>query len=148
MVHNDIRTNNLNKKGSQKGFTLIEVVIVVTIIGILAMIGIPSYQDSVRSGKRADAKGVLMGAANSMERYFTSNSNYTGATAGSDGVPDQSPETGSANYTISVNVTAPSSYILTAAPVAGRGLDGDGNLTLSSTGARTWGAKNCWESNC
>ena len=148
MVHNGIHTNNHHRKISQKGFTLVELVIVVTIIGILAMIGIPSYQDSVRSGKRADAKGVLMGAANSMERFFTSNGNYTGAVEGSNGVADQAPETGAANYDISVNVDTPSSYTLTATPVAGRGMDGDGTLTLSSTGARTWGAKNCWENNC
>jgi type IV pilus assembly protein PilE len=148
MINGNIFTTSTITKSQQKGFTLVELLIVVTIVGILAMIGIPSYQDSVRSGKRADAKGVLMGAANSMERYFTSNSNYTGAVEGSNGVADQAPETGAANYRIAVNVDTPSSYILTATPVAGRGMDGDGNLTLSSTGARTWGANNCWEKTC
>ena len=54
-----------------KGFTLIELMIAVAIVGILAGIAYPSYQDSVRKSRRADAQGALLGFANAMERYFT-----------------------------------------------------------------------------
>ena len=65
-----------------KGFTLIELMIAVAIVGILAGIAYPSYQDSVRKSRRADAKGALLGFANAMERYFTENNSYLGAGAG------------------------------------------------------------------
>ena len=53
-----------------KGFSLIELMIAVAIVGILAGIAYPSYQESVRDSRRADAKGALLGFANSMERFL------------------------------------------------------------------------------
>ncbi|MFI3186333.1 MAG: prepilin-type N-terminal cleavage/methylation domain-containing protein, partial [Methylococcaceae bacterium] len=58
-------------KQSQAGFTLIELMVTVAIVGILAAIAYPSYQDSVRKSRRADASGALLGLANAMERHFT-----------------------------------------------------------------------------
>jgi type IV pilus assembly protein PilE len=60
----------------QKGFTLIEVMIVVVIVAILAAVAIPSYQDSVRKTRRADAKEGLMRIAALQERYFFTNNRY------------------------------------------------------------------------
>ena len=147
MINNGIFTNSQQTISQQKGFTLIELMIVIVIVGILASIALPAYQDSIRSSKRADGKGMVMNAANAMERYFTSNSSYTGAVAGSSGIPDQSPATGTANYTIAVAITGGgSSYTLTATAV--NGMAGDGDLTLDSAGRRTWGSNNCWEYSC
>ena len=64
---------------SQKAFTLIELMVVVAIIGIMAGIAYPNYQDSVTRSRRADAKGVLLNFANAMERYFTENNTYCDA---------------------------------------------------------------------
>ena len=63
----------------QQAFTLIELMIVVAIIGILASIAYPNYQDSVKKSRRADAKAALLGLANAMERYYTENNTYLGA---------------------------------------------------------------------
>jgi type IV pilus assembly protein PilE len=60
----------------QHGFTLIEVMIVVVIVAILAAVAIPSYQDSVRKTRRADAKEALMRIAALQERYFFTNNRY------------------------------------------------------------------------
>lgn len=60
----------------QRGFTLIEVMIVVVIVAILAAVAIPSYQDSVRKTRRADAKEALMRIAALQERYFFTNNRY------------------------------------------------------------------------
>lgn len=60
----------------QKGFTLIEVMIVVVIVAILAAVAIPSYQDSVRKTRRADAKEALTRIAALQERYFFTNNSY------------------------------------------------------------------------
>ncbi len=62
---------------NQRGFTLIEVMIVVVIIAILAMIAYPSYQSQVRKTRRADAKSALTTAAAAQERWFTENSQYS-----------------------------------------------------------------------
>ena len=147
MINCDIYMGSQRTKSSQNGFTLIELMIVIAIVGILASIALPAYQDSVKSGKRADAKGVLMNSANAMERYFTSNSSYTGATPGSNGVPTQSPLTGTANYNITLLITGlGSGYTLTATAV--NSMSGDGNFTLKATGARTSSAGSCWEKTC
>jgi type IV pilus assembly protein PilE len=65
-------------KARARGFTLIEMMITVAIIGILASIAYPAYQDYVRRAARADAKAVLMETAQFMERHFTTNNAYTG----------------------------------------------------------------------
>lgn len=68
----------MNRSGKrQSGFTLIEVMIVVAIVGILAAIAYPSYQEIVRQTRRADAYSALMDIMARQERYFTDNNSYT-----------------------------------------------------------------------
>ncbi|MHB9101711.1 MAG: type IV pilin protein [Sulfuricella sp.] len=130
------------------GFTLIELMITVAVIGILAAIAYPSYQDSIRKSRRADAKSALLNAAQSMEKFYTENSKYTGATVGTV-VPASSTD---GYYTLSFSV-APSAaaYTLQAAPTTkgNQGADKCGNFTLSSTGVKgvnsgTLGVADCW----
>lgn len=65
------------KLKKSKGFTLIELMIVVAIIGILAAVAFPAYQDSVRKGKRSDGQAALMDIMAKQERYYTDNNTYT-----------------------------------------------------------------------
>lgn len=92
-----------------KGFTLIELMIVVAVIGILAAIAYPAYLNHVNKSKRAEGKAALANAAQRMERCFTEDNKYTEAC-----VPDFDTEGG--YYTVSVSVPAsqPTQYILTA----------------------------------
>lgn len=84
----------------QKGFTLIEVMIVVVIVAILAAVAIPSYQDSVRKTRRADAKESLTRIAALQERYFFTKNDY--GTAAQLGVANTSTE---GYYTINIYTT-------------------------------------------
>lgn len=65
------------KQSYSTGFTLIEMMIVVALIAILAAIAYPSFIDSVRKGRRADAQQGLMQAAHKLENYYARNATYT-----------------------------------------------------------------------
>ena len=78
-----------------RGFTLIELMIAIVIIGILAAVAYPGYQNSVRKSRRATAQGDLMAFAALMERSFTATNTYLGngtiADVNADGIPDTGP---------------------------------------------------------
>ena len=126
-----------------RGFTLIELMIAVAIIGILAGIAYPSYQDSVMKSRRRDAQGALMGLANAMERRFTETNSYVGA-AGTDETPADTgapwiynvPAETASFYTITISAANGSSYTLSATPTGAQA--GNGVLTLKHTGERSW----------
>lgn len=139
------------------GFTLIELMIAVAIVGILAAIAIPSYRDSVRKSRRADAQGVLMNLANALERHFTESNTYcnAGGTGGTNSCGDtdatndtgtpsigpvQSPETGTKYYDLTITAAAATSFTLRATPTGAQ--NGNGVMELTSTGVRRWDRNN------
>jgi type IV pilus assembly protein PilE len=137
------------------GFTLIELMITVAIVGIMAGVAYPSYQDSVRKSRRADAKAVLVNLSNAMERHFTERSNYLGA-AGSSASPADTgtpwiltvPAETTTYYTVSISAATASSYNLSAAPKGVQASDRCGTLTLTHTGAKgnsaNFAQSECW----
>ena len=148
----------MNKKSL--GFTLIELMITVVIIGILASIAYPAYQNSVTQSRRADAQGALMQLNNAMERVFTQNNTYMPLVAGVATAPtlgtgaatpphifaNQAPLDGATKYyTLSIPNIAANTFTLRATPIAGTAQAADGNLELDHTGAKRWGALSSWK---
>ncbi len=132
------------------GFTLTELMIVVAVIGILSMIAYPSYIDHVRKARTADAMGVLLEAAQWMERQYTAENEYPSAAdfASNSGLA-KSPRDGDATYYGIVNAPDDDAqgYILTATAENDQlSYSRCKELTISNTGARdSEDADDCWQ---
>lgn len=134
----------MNNVNNQVGFTLMELLIAVAIIGILSSIAYPSYQEIVSKSRRQDAMDVLTGLASALERHKTANGSYMGAASGGDtGAPSiysaQSPISGSTKY-YDLTIVAATNDVFTiqATPIGSTSQKEDGFIELLSTNRRGW----------
>ena len=121
-----------------RGFTLIEILIVMVVIGILAAIAIPSYQNQLIRGTRSSAQAVMMDIANKELFYLQAQRQYT-TDYTQLGIPALPGEvTNFYTVTITNDMTAtPPTFLITATPNAGTRQAPDGNITLDSTGTKS-----------
>lgn len=134
------------------GFTLIEILIVVAILGVLTSIALPAYQNSVLRSGRAEAKGELMIVASDQERFFSSNNTYS-----TDATPlittdatTRTTQNGLYDITVAAGGTGniATSFVATATAIGDQTADACATLTISSVGVRgATGdtADECWQ---
>jgi len=108
------------KHVKNNGFTIIEILIVTAIIGILAAVAIPAYNDHILTAKRTDGRGLLMTVMQAQERYFAENMEYT------DDLTDL-------DYASATGVSSEQGYYSVAASFCG----GTGCVLLTATGDAT-----------
>lgn len=127
------------KKENEAGFTLVELMVTVAIIGILAAIAYPSYTQYVLRANRAEARSMLLENAQFLERNFTTANRYdqdsAGNAIGNSQLPRQtSPVNGAAKYNISFDAIASQTFTLKAVPTGSMTGDACGDFTLTNTG--------------
>ena len=132
----------------QPGFTLIELMVTVTIIGILSAIVYPSYTQYVLRANRAEARAILLESVQFLERNYTTANRYDQDSAGTAIVLPYltSPKTGTTpkyNITAAYGVAPAQTFILSATPTGVMSLDACGTYTLNNAGIQGTIAE-CW----
>ena len=134
-----------------RGFTLVEVLLVVALIAVLAVIALPNYNQYVMRGHRAHARAALLKLSQWMEREATVRGAYPLATD----IPASQLVVEGGRYTLAVNSENGATHRLSALPYGAQAADACGSFHIDHTGERSQGAtehvaepqdsRSCWE---
>jgi type IV pilus assembly protein PilE len=148
------RRSPVNHRDSTRGFTLIELMIAVAIVGILSALAYPSYVAHVQKAKRAEAESVMLEAVQWLQRYYVAHNGYTDADtalATTDYATSPKGSSGSAvvyNITLEIPSNSNQAYTLTADLAVANDADSCGSLTLDHTGAKGQSATGATAAKC
>ncbi len=132
-----------------QGFTLVELMVVVLIIGILFGFAMPSYERSVLRAHRADAQGILLDISSREERFLAQNNSYTLLISPANGLNLGTTTSSEGYYNLSVAAggtgSIATSYLVTATATGGQTSDTDcTTITYSSAGVKSGTTGDCW----
>lgn len=133
-----------------RGFTLIELMIVLAVIAILTAIAIPAYSQWVEKSRRQDAEAALVELANYMERFYSNNGGYVDAAGNAPTLPYTTTPKGGSNvyYTLALTNVTETTYKLTATPKNSQADDPCGTLSITQSGVQgasgAMSADECW----
>lgn len=131
-----------------RGFTLVELMIVVAVVAIITAIAFPQYQSQVRKSRRTAAKTALLDVASREEKYYATQNTYTGlANLAYASSVVQVPSASQDYYNVTVTVGTPTNgYTATATPQGDQTKDGCGSYSLTNLGVQsvTGTASSCW----
>ena len=128
------------QRSHSTGFSLIEMMVVVAIIGILSAIALPSYNDHMRKTRRTAGAACALAVAQQAERFYTTNMTYVGFAANTGICEPKALEF----YTVTAGTPAAKTYTISAAPKGAQSGDSCGTLTVNQAGAKTPTTGNCW----
>lgn len=145
-------THPASGRSSPAGFTLIEILMVLVIMGLLAALALPGYTRHVQRGNRAEAMAAMMEAQHFMERYYSANGRYNSSAGSLPVLParlQDVPTATAARYRLSVGSATVNAYVLQAEPVGTMAGDMCGSFTLNQAGQRgladsTASVAECW----
>jgi type IV pilus assembly protein PilE len=135
---------SMRRRGA--GFTLLELVVVVTIVAILASLAIAGYEFAVRKTRRSAAQGCVAEAAQFMERFYTTNLNYAQDLAGiAVALPACSGDVAGA-YVVGFAAGQPTAttFVIQAVPQGRQARDACGTMSMNQTGRRLPEGDDCW----
>ena len=134
---------------STRGFTLIELMIVVAIVGLLFAIALPNYQTYMLQSHRADAHGMLLDISAREERFLSQNNTYTADISGAGGLNLGTTTSDAGYYNLTVAACAGGAlatcYLVTATATGGQVNDADcATITYSSLSTKSGTTADCW----
>jgi type IV pilus assembly protein PilE len=131
------------------GFSLIELLIVIVIVGVLLSISVPAYQNYIQESRRADAHAALLDIAARQERFVAQNNTYTTEISGAAGLGLGRATSAEGYYNMGVAAcnggTIATCYVITATGVGSQAQDSDcTTITYDSAGTKSGATDDCW----
>ncbi len=131
----------MQAKKLEQGFTMVELMITIAVIGILVAVGLPSYSNAIRKSNRSEAQSALMNIATRQQQMLVDTRKYVATV---EELKVTVPAKASSNYSVAITLgtgTAPS-FVVTATPLGAQTKDSCGTISIDQNNTKL--PANCW----